>query len=155
MNGHFEREFLSAYIDNELGSGDRLKTEDHLIACAECRDEMLALGRAKTMTGSLGRKKMPQSLVKAMEKEASRRLMRGWWKELVHLPRVWVPAAGFAVAVLAFGLWFLQKPAPEDGIPVDALLAAHDRYLDEGSLPPADLTSGSFSAKLASFRESE
>ena len=150
---HPENEFLNSYLDGELADAVRLEVDSHLRACSDCREELSGLQRVKTGLRAMPRRTLPSAVIAALEEKAAERLEKASWLWRLVYPKVWVPAAAFALATLTLVFWFLRVPAIKDGIPVEALLAAHDRYLDEAALPPADLASGSFSGKLASFQE--
>jgi len=52
MNEHLN-ELLSAYLDDELSAADRVRAEEHLAACAQCRTELESLRRVVRRAGSL------------------------------------------------------------------------------------------------------
>ncbi len=46
MSGaHLAVEEVAGYVDRQLGATERARVEDHLAACAECRAEVVAVGR--------------------------------------------------------------------------------------------------------------
>jgi len=149
-----ESQILSAYVDGQIPSAEAERIETHLSACANCRQEAENLRALKSVMKSLPRKTMPSSVIALLEEKAYAKPARGFLERIFALPKVWVPAAAFALGVLALAL-FIARGASDsaEGVPVQALLAAHYRYADEGSVPSADLSAGSFSAKLASYQE--
>ena len=154
MNEHIPSEDLSAYADGETNAGARGPLEDHLRTCLACQGRLRAVRWTQSVLQSVPRIGMPSGLIAALEERAAPRLRR-WWKNALAMPGVWAPAVSFALVALTLLFWFLKTPPRQDAIPVETLLAAHQRYLDEGSVPPADLSSDGFSARLASFQDSD
>lgn len=101
-----EKELLVAYLYDDLADGDRATCESHLRGCAECRDDLKALGAVRADLASWA---PPQpdfgfrvvrggrdAAEDAAEKTAIRTPVQSWraW---------WTPAAGLAAAaVLVF-----------------------------------------------------
>lgn len=154
MTSHEEKEFLSAYLDGELDASKRERLNSHLEFCAECRTEIKAIERTKTLLRLAPQKNMPSMLIARLEQKASELEERARTHWLTW-PRIWIPAAGLALSALILMFWMMQPSSPKDAIPIESLLAAHHRYVEEGNLPPADLTSGAFSSKLASLASYE
>ncbi|MEA3291569.1 MAG: zf-HC2 domain-containing protein [Pseudomonadota bacterium] len=44
---------LSAYLDGELSTAEQRQVSDHVVSCAQCRDELQELDRARTAVRSL------------------------------------------------------------------------------------------------------
>ena len=153
MNAHTQRELLSAFMDGELNPAETAGVKAHVESCADCKSELHELHALKSSLQSLPAREMPAELRVEIRQEAETKLVPAW-KKWALAPRIFIPATGFALALLSAGLWIWQNsPNGDDAIPVESLIAAHHRYLEEGSLPPADLSSGAFSARLASFHE--
>ena len=151
MNDHQETELLSAYMDGALPAAQARDLKNHIEACAACQRELHELHSLKGTLQSLPRKTMPVELLVALRGSVERDLTPAW-KIWISVPRILIPAAGLAAALLVAGLWIWQREPGDDVIPIESLLAAHSRYLEEGSLPPADLSADGFSAKLASYQ---
>ena len=151
MTMHRETELLSAFMDGALPAEQAWEIKAHLEACSACQRELHELHDLKGTLQSLPRKAMPAEILVALRDAAERRLTP-IWKTWISIPRVLIPAASLAVALLMTGLWLWQRNPSEESIPMESLLAAHHRYLEEGSLPPADLSADGFSAKLASYQ---
>lgn len=151
MTHHPDSEVLSAFADQELSLEERAPVAAHVASCPPCQDSLAGFQRIKSLAGALPRKTLPEGWSPLPQ---TRPIPSPWeWLKNAR-PTVWAPALGFALLLAVTAGWLFFPKHPET-IPLEALLAAHDRYLDEGLLPPADLSSGSFSAKLASYEESE
>jgi anti-sigma factor RsiW len=155
MRYNCSSETLSAYLDRELSGEELQQFESHLSSCGLCRKRLDSLSQVKGTLRSFEKKRMPIQLRNLLERKAGEMESPSGWKIWVQWPRVWVPAFGLVLMVLMLSLWMIRNVSRNESIPVAALMAAHHRYMDETEVPPADLGSGSFSAKLASFQGSE
>jgi len=148
---------LSAYLDGELMPDERPGIESHLALCGSCREELETLRNAKQVLAGAPRREIPPELIAKLE---GRFLRPSWWsvfKSSLLLPRVWVPAGAMGlVATLLLGVWigWRQFRAPEL-LPLEALLAAHSRYVAEGLVSHGGLATSNFSAQLALFHTDE
>ncbi|MCB4757518.1 MAG: zf-HC2 domain-containing protein [Elusimicrobia bacterium] len=154
MNVHEEMELLSAYLDEQLESAQRARIEIHVQSCPDCRAELNKLKSLKTFLQKLPNRSMPAALVTSLEARAAEQLNRKSWVDWLMLPRIWVPASAFALSVLALTMWPRPNAVEENSIPVESILAAHHRYVEENAVPSSDLSSDGFSTKLASFEGS-
>jgi len=84
-------DLLSAYLDGELGPGERSEVDTHLAACASCRAELDGTATARTALRSLPVLEPPAHLLPEPAEPAARRGLR--WR------LAWATAA--VVAVLA------------------------------------------------------
>lgn len=87
-------DLLSALLDGELTTEERLRLSAHLEGCRECRIELGAIGAARTALRSLPVLEPPPGLLPAPARGPRRMLRPGW---------AWA-AAGIAAAALAVGL---------------------------------------------------
>lgn len=138
-------------MDGALSGEQNLELKLHIETCPACQRELHELHALKGTLQSLHRKPMPEAVAAGLMAAAEPDLQPAWTAWFPNL-RILIPAASLTLALLVTGLWLWQKAPGEDAIPVETLLAAHHRYLEEGSLPPADLSADGFSSKLASFQ---
>jgi len=78
----------------------------------------------------------------------SRRFVVGGarWGALAR-PAFWIPVGALASAALAVGLW-MRSTAPVEELPLEPLLAAHERYSAEALVPEAHLTASTYSDQM-------
>lgn len=146
---HKESLALSAYLDGELDAGERALVDAHLSACPACAQELGELRFAKARLAAAPRRVMPPDLIAAIEARVESRW--GWLRDLVE-PAVLVPAGALAAAVLVVGVWFnLSRQAPDQEIPLEPLLAAHERYTAEALVPSDNLVAGAYSRQLTDY----
>lgn len=156
MNEHWESQFLSAYLDNELTKSEKSLVDSHLASCGDCRRDLESLAQAKKQLSTIPRHGMPPELVAALEANMPRSsrwlILKGW----IRLPRIWVPAGVIAMAALLLGIWVgFRSRSAQGELPLEALLAAHSRYAAEGLVPQGGLATSNFSAQLAQYRSDE
>jgi anti-sigma factor RsiW len=150
MTAHVEGETLSAYLDGEMGGPDAASVETHLTGCPACRRALVALRTSKALLSAAPRHAMPAAVYAAVQARVRRPV---WGRRLLgffRLPRVWVPAAALAAALLSFAYW--REAKQEDYIPLEALSAAHARYTAESLAPQGGTSASDFSAQLAVYR---
>jgi anti-sigma factor RsiW len=149
MNEHLEEDILSTYTDGELSASERVTAEIHLAACASCKAALASIQETKDVLKCAPRRAMPPELIAALEE----RCQPSRWeilKQWIHSQRVWIPVGAAATAVLFVGLWMgLQKNPEEESLPIETLIAAHERYSAEGLVPSSDSSSSEFSSQIA------
>ena len=147
MNSHIEPLLLSEYADQELSAENKSAVEFHLQSCALCKTELAHFLSVKSLLKTLPKQRIPVALVTALEARAQEKLEVGRWIDWVLTPQVWVSGMALGIGLAALTLWI--QPALKNEIPIESVLAAHDRYEEETLLPSSDLSAGEFSAKLA------
>lgn len=147
-------ELLSAYLDGEV-EGEELNRVNSLLATsAEARRELERLQETKIALSSAPRLSAPPDLMALLlaHPKLHQAPKRSWW--LAFLPGamgrwVWVPA-GAAVLTVAV----LVRNAPwVRPLPIEPLLAAHQRQFIDGDLHDRILAASSYSALLAAQHE--
>jgi anti-sigma factor RsiW len=146
MNGHIEGADISAFLDGALAAPERARADAHLAACASCRAELDAQRHLKLVLSTAPRKTLPADLALSLE----RRFVDSapWWK-VVARPALWIPAGAVAAAALAIGLW-VNKAKTADELPLEPLLAAHERYSAEALVPEDNLVAANYSDQATS-----
>jgi anti-sigma factor RsiW len=144
MSTHIEGAELSGFLDGAVAADDRARVDAHLSSCAACRRELDSLRHMKLLLSSAPRKTMPADLALAL----SRRFVVGGarWGALAR-PAFWIPVGALASAALAVGLW-MRSTAPVEELPLEPLLAAHERYSAEALVPEAHLTASTYSDQM-------
>ena len=147
MNAHIDGTEISAFLDGALAAEDRARVDAHLTSCAECRFEFESLRHLKLVLSSAPRKTMPADLALTIE----RRLVVGtpWWQPLAK-PAFWIPAGAVAAAALTVGLWVSQTRAADE-LPLEPLLAAHERYSAESLIPEEHLVASTYSDQVGAI----
>lgn len=147
MNDHIEGVEISAFLDGAIAVEERARVDAHLTACAACRRELDGLRHLKLVLSSAPRKTMPADLALSLES----RFVTGapWWKVLVK-PALWIPAGAVAAAALAVGLW-VSKARTADELPLEPLLAAHERYSAETLVPDDNLVAANYSDQMTTL----
>jgi len=128
-------ELLSAYADREAGAEEASRVEAHLDSCPRCRTSLRVIRGLKTGLRDQTAPPMPAGLQASLERliPGSPEPVAGTgglgsWLDAFRGCRGWRPALGLAAAcsLLVFVLRLgLGRP---DAVPVDLLLAAHNRY---------------------------
>lgn len=99
---------LSAHLDGEVSPTEADRIERHLASCEECRLELEAVARARSVVRSLPSLDPPGGMVPPLRRRAR-------W--------VWA-ASGIAAAALAIGLvWAPGEPTPQ--MDLDVLADRH------------------------------
>ena len=128
----FNLDVLKAYALGEIAGREKASVEEHVRACAGCREELDRLDLTKTALASLPDEEIPQRI--AFVSDAV--FEPSWWQ------RVWRsgPVMGFAsavvlaAAILAHGV--LQRP-PVIAAPAPVTVAASKPHVDETVLQAA------------------
>ncbi len=153
MKEHIDSETLSAYLDGCLETAQLDRVLNHIKVCVICAGEVNAYVKVRSVLKRTAIKNMPLDLAADLRLAAAKKFTeQPWWIQW-RLPQYWVPATGMAISLLVWGWWMQKSFVSEDSIPLETVLAAHHRYLDEGNLPVTDLTADGFSARLASYEE--
>jgi anti-sigma factor RsiW len=147
MSTHIDGTEISAFLDGALPEPERTRADAHLAACSACRQEFESLRHMKLVLSSAPRKNMPAELALALEA----RLVKGSprWKTVLK-PAFWVPVGAVAAAALTVGLWLNQARAADE-IPLEPLLAAHERYSAESLVPEEHLVASAYSDQLTAL----
>ena len=150
MNEHEDGVLISAYLDGELEGAELERLGSHLKACAECRLELESLRRDKHRLAAAPRRALPTDLIFDLErglKPARRGFVPAW----LARPRFLIPTGVFATAVLAVGLWLgLKANDASQSVPLEPLMAAHERYSAESLVPQGSLVSVNYIQLAAS-----
>jgi anti-sigma factor RsiW len=147
MNDHIEGVEISAFLDGALAAAERARVDAHLSACGACRRELDSLRHLKLVASSAPRRTLPADLALSLEHRFVGPQPR--WKALAR-PGFWIPAGAVAAAALAFSVW-ARTAAPSDELPLEPLLAAHERYSAEALIPEAHLVASSYSDQAATI----
>jgi anti-sigma factor RsiW len=146
MSTHIDGIDISAFLDGALAAPERARADAHLAACSACRRELESMRHMKLVLSSAPRKTMPAELALSLE----RRLVPGspLWPALK--PAFWIPAGAVAAAALTIGLWINHARAADE-LPLEPLLAAHERYSAEALVPQDNLVASAYSDQLTSL----
>lgn len=147
MNDHIEGVEISAFLDGALAPAERARADAHLSACAACRRELDSLRHLKLLVSSAPRRTLPADLALSLERRFVGKRSR--WAGLAN-PKLWIPVGAVAAAALAFSVW-ARTAAPSDELPLEPLLAAHERYSAEALVPEAHLVASSYSDQAATM----
>lgn len=147
MSNHIEGAAISAFLDGALAAEERARVDAHLSACPACRRELDSLRHLKLVLSSAPRKTLPADLALSLE----RRFVRGEpWHKVLTRPALWIPAGAVAAAALAVGLW-VSKSRQADELPLEPLLAAHERYSAETLVPDDNLVAANYSDQMTTL----
>lgn len=128
------REYLTAYLDNELDAFQTIQIEKHLAECENCRrtrDEALAL-RSALLEADLYRHPSAEfaarvtAAVRNRAKQDARQTRGAWYQ-----PLRWLPAAAGVVLVVALAAMVLttRSPSSRQTVVASEALASHIRSL--------------------------
>jgi len=115
------KRLFSPYLDGALTGAEMLALQDHLSACAPCKEEYQALRQTQQLLVNMGRPKVPADLGLKMRLAISREaalVKRGRFEGLKvrlenTLQAFMVPAtAGFLSALIIFGIAMVYFVAP-------------------------------------------
>ena len=120
-------EFLSAFLDGEIGDAKRREVEEHLGSCAACRAELEDLNSARMAVRSLPVVDVPAGLMLLDEEPAD-------VVQMTRRPPVWIAAAAAAILALFIGIATLLAPPTTLEVRLDQL---SDQYGARTSLDPA------------------
>ena len=147
MNTHIDGVDISAFLDGALAVEDRARVDAHLTVCSGCRREFEALRHMKLVLAASPRKTLPAEL--ALSLEGRFVAAPSPWKVLVK-PSFWMPVGAVAAAALSVGLWIHQTRAADE-LPLEPLLAAHERYSAESLIPQEHLIASAYSDQLTAL----
>ncbi|MFI5363011.1 MAG: anti-sigma factor family protein [Elusimicrobiota bacterium] len=146
MSTHIDGSQISAFLDGALTGAELSSAAAHVDACGACRRELESLRHMKLVLSSAPRRTLPADLALALE----HRLVAGssLWKTFVK-PALWIPAGAVAAASLMVSLWMHQARSADE-IPLEPLLAAHERYSAESLVSQDHLVASAYSDQLTS-----
>jgi hypothetical protein len=101
----------------------------------------------KLLASSAPRRTLPADLALSLEHRFVGR--RPLWKVLGN-PALWIPLGAVAGAALAFSVW-TRTAAPSDELPLEPLMAAHERYSAEALIPESNLVASSYSDQMTTL----
>jgi hypothetical protein len=142
----------SAYLDDELSTEEIRAFDGHLTSCPDCRLELAGLRETKRRLALLPRQPLPTGLAAELHSQLYR--PASWTRFLLRFltrPRIWVPAGAFATATLLLGLFWGHLGRDSDSVPIEPLLAAHNRYSAETLLPQEALVTANYSSQINSY----
>lgn len=152
MNCDKMDELLSALVDDELDAREARVVERHLQGCRECRQKAKVLAAMKGAAKRAGRVEAPADLKEALLAQARRRAPAPAPRTAFALPGYRAGfAAAFAAAVAMVAV--LASRGPEETIPVDFMLAAHNGYALTQPLAPVDALTPALAERLAADGE--
>lgn len=133
---------LSAYLEDEVGPGERRAIEEHLPECATCRHELELLRRTVAALKSLEEIEVPAQLTASIQAGVEAR-GPSWWRNLtsrLFFPlHIKLPLEAMALVLVALGAVYLYRSTPE---------------MAQGPQPPAvtEALGGRGSAQIAGAR---
>lgn len=116
-----QRGRVSAYYDNELGSGPKAEMAAHLAACGKCQAELEAL---KALSGRLTSMKTP-AVTKDMAARIRQRLEAQEERGLLHVVQAMMGIAAALMIAALVGLRMLNNPVTPEPNPDWAVAAQH------------------------------
>jgi hypothetical protein len=107
---------LSDYLDNSLATAARAALEEHLAACALCREESVLLGEAMRQIAALPVVEPPLGFSqRVMAHVREFETQPGFWQRLILAPRQKIPLQAGAVVIIAIlGVYLLQKEETQE-----------------------------------------
>ena len=111
-------ETLSAYVDGELGHGERLDVEAHIDGCARCRQEIARFNQVTSLIREVGKEEIAgfsdesvwPDISKELEARGGRGLLQAWRSRAPSWARpLWVPVAIAAALAITLVLPFFQN----------------------------------------------
>lgn len=129
MNCEQAKDYLSAFLDNELPADERLVMQEHLASCASCNEEIASMRSVSGAIRSSERAVVPDGLHDRVrqglrdEAQSERNSRLRPWGSLV--------AASLFSAMVSAGLtWaYLAGPGSQASTVVDQIVSAHVRSL--------------------------
>jgi Putative zinc-finger len=106
MNGVHLDEALSGYLDGELDPHGRQHAEDHLATCAECRSQLDALNRVRSVLRGASQVEPPPGFIERVVRERRRRRFIPAIAAVAGLAAVWLLVLG----VIAAGPLKIEPP---------------------------------------------
>jgi anti-sigma factor RsiW len=147
MNDHIEGADISAFLDGALSAAERALADVHFSTCGACRREVDSLRHLKRVVSSAARRTLPADLALSLESRFVGHQPR--WK-IFASPRLWIPVGAVAASALAFSVW-ARTAAPADELPLEPLLAAHERYSAEALVPQSHLVASSYTDQVTTL----
>ena len=144
MKEHIADEEISALLDGALDGAARARAQAHLEGCGACRHELESLRHLKGLLAAAPRRTLPADLALNLE---HRYVGTRPWTAAFMNPAFWVPVGAVAAAALAFSVWS-RSLSPAGDLPLEPLLAAHERYSAEALVPEPNLVASSYSDPL-------
>ena len=149
---HPEADLISALLDGDLTPAEAGGLERHLSACSPCAAERDAADAARALLREARSVPMPLDLRATLEAQLTRPSWADRAREWVRMPAVWAPAGLAAAAVIVFAL-FSNQFGQEADLPLEPLLAAHERYAAESLVPTVEMRSIAYSQRVAAYYE--
>ena len=152
MVRHEDEDVLSALLDGRLERAESERAQAHLAACPQCRRVHAGMKSAKLYLRMAPRRTMPAGLAADLQRRVDAPAAPVWRLPSFDWPRLIVPSLAFATAVFCVGLWAWDRAlTPPPQVSIQALLAAHERYRDEGMLAAVDPAQADFASTLAAY----
>jgi len=101
---------LKEYFFGETAAGERRLVEEHLHACAVCRDELERLRQTKAALLSVREEEVPRRIAFVSDKVFEPRWYQRFWRSTPRLG--FASAALLALAIFAHAPWFQPAPQP-------------------------------------------
>lgn len=120
-------ETISALIDEEASPSEQVRLRDHLAGCVPCRRYVEILKGFKSVSGAAPALAMPDDLRRRLIGEA-RRLQAAAQRPSIWNWKLVGYGAASALAFASLLLVYQAKNSSKDDVPLDVLLAAHNRY---------------------------
>lgn len=120
-------DLLSAFIDGEAAASEAARAREHLAGCRSCRRHVEILQAMKAASRNDSLPKMPEDLrrtllTEARRRDAARQRPSLWsWRPLRYGLASALACASLLVVVAV-------RQSHKDEVPIDVLLAAHNRY---------------------------
>lgn len=126
------REWLSAYIDDELPADRQVAVASHLAACASCREEMATLRQMETLLTAWDVPPLPaRTVARFADALATRRKSRR-----LALPLAWSTAAAALMLVVLLAVYRPQDPPRQFALlPVPSMQV--NQHVDNFANPPS------------------
>ena len=151
MNEHGDGVLISAYLDGELGGEELARVKSHLAACLSCRLELESLRETKKHLACAPRRALPPELIFELEASFARPSRTRAAFAFLSRARFLAPAGVFAVLALTVGLWLgFKTEDPNQTVPLEPLMAAHERYSAESLVPQGSLVTANYTQLVAS-----
>jgi len=151
MDRHETDDALSALLDGELTQSEAAAAAGHLAVCERCRGTFAGLRSARQFVKLAAQRTMPAGLAAELQRRVDASPAPAFRFRAMPWARLAVPALTFATAAFMGGLWVWERKLnASQEIPIERLMAAHERYRDEVLLASADPAQADFTATLAS-----
>ena len=151
MKEHGEGVLISAYLDGELSGEELSRVKSHLAECLSCRLELESLRETKKRLAGAPRRALPPELIFELEAGFARPSRTRVAFAYLARAQFLAPAGVFAVVALTVGLWLgFKAEDPSQTVPLEPLMAAHERYSAESLVPQGSLVSANYTQLVAS-----